>query len=101
MFHSRRLANHPRRHHSSGRIEISAILAQLIASRIEIEVEQLVFWPAGDMALASGQMTLSTNGPEGARTEQVCEPTIAFRMVEDRWKIAILAFWASRISILA
>jgi ketosteroid isomerase-like protein len=78
-----------------GRPEIAAILAQLIARRTEIEVEQLVLRGAGDVALATGRLTLRSDGPEGARIEQSCDPTLALRRVEGHWKIAILAPWAS------
>ena len=78
-----------------GRSEIAAILAQLIARRTEIEVAQLVLRRAGDVALATGCLTLRSDGPEGARIEQSCDPTLALRRVEGCWKIAILAPWAS------
>jgi uncharacterized protein (TIGR02246 family) len=77
-----------------GRVEISGLLAQLLARRTEIEVQQLVVRRAGDVALASGRLTLRSDGPEGARIEQWCDPTIALQRVEGRWKIAILAPWA-------
>jgi uncharacterized protein (TIGR02246 family) len=78
-----------------GRSEITAILAQLIARRTEIEVEQLVVRRAGDVALATGRLTMRSDGPQGARIEQTCHPTLALHRIEDRWKIAILAPWAS------
>ena len=78
-----------------GRSEIAAILAQLIARRTEIEVAQLVLRRAGDVALATGRLTLRSDGPEGARIEQSCDPTLALRRVEGAWKIAILAPWAA------
>jgi uncharacterized protein (TIGR02246 family) len=83
-----------------GRSEIASILAQLIARRTEIEVEQLVLRRAGDVALATGRLTLRSDGPEGARIEQSCDPTLALRKVEERWKIAILAPWASNYPAL-
>jgi uncharacterized protein (TIGR02246 family) len=83
-----------------GRTEIAAILAQLIARRTEIEVEQLVVRRAGDVALATGRLTLRSDGPEGARIEQSCDPTLALRRVEGLWKIAILAPWASNFPAL-
>jgi uncharacterized protein (TIGR02246 family) len=82
-----------------GRSEITAILAQLIARRTEIEVAQLVLRRAGDVALATGRLTLRSDGPEGARIEQACDPTLALRRVEGRWKIAILAPWASHFPL--
>jgi uncharacterized protein (TIGR02246 family) len=78
-----------------GRPEIAAILAQMIDRHTEIRAEQLVVRTAGDVALASGHLTLCSKGPEGARLEQSCTPTIAIRRVEGSWKIAILAPWRS------
>jgi uncharacterized protein (TIGR02246 family) len=83
-----------------GRSEVVAILSQLVARRTEIEVEQLVLRQAGDVALATGRLTLRSDGPEGARIEQSCKPTLALRRVEERWKIAILAPWASNFPAL-
>ena len=77
-----------------GRPEITALLAQLIARRTEVGVEQLVVRQAGDVALASGRLTLRSDGPAGARISQSCIPSLALRRVEGRWKIAILAPWA-------
>jgi uncharacterized protein (TIGR02246 family) len=76
-----------------GRSEILALLAQLVARRTEIEVEQLVVRRAGDVALATGQLTLRSDGPEGARIAQTCAPTVTLRRIEGVWKIAILAPW--------
>jgi uncharacterized protein (TIGR02246 family) len=76
-----------------GRSDIAAILAQMIAQRTEIEVEQLAVRTAGDVALAGGNLTMRSDGPEGRRLEQRCSPTIAIRRVEESWKIAILAPW--------
>jgi len=77
-----------------GRSEIAAILAQMIARRTEIEAEQIVARTAGDVALASGRLTMRSDGPEGARLIQRCSPTLALRRMEGTWKIAILAPWA-------
>ena len=79
-----------------GRAGIAAILAQLIAGRTEIEIQQLSMRQAGDVALAGGAITLRSDGPEGTRISQRCTPTIAVRRVEGTWKIAILAPWADR-----
>lgn len=79
-----------------GRLDIAGILHQMIASRTEIEIEQLVVRPAGDVAMATGRLTMRSDGPEGARIAQSCDPTVTLRRVEDEWKIAILAPWAAR-----
>jgi uncharacterized protein (TIGR02246 family) len=78
-----------------GRSEITAILAQLVARRTELSVEQLVVRQAGDVALASGRLTLRSDGPAGARVGQACVPSLALQRVEGRWKIAILAPWVN------
>jgi uncharacterized protein (TIGR02246 family) len=77
-----------------GREQISALLAQLIARRTEIEVQQLVVRRAGDVALASGRLTLRSDATEGTRIAQPCDPTLALHRVEGRWKIAVLAPWS-------
>ncbi|MFI5028644.1 MAG: YybH family protein [Solirubrobacterales bacterium] len=82
-----------------GRSGIAAILAQMIARRTQIEVEQLVVRPAGDVALATGRLTLHSDGPAGARIEQRCDPTVTLCRVENCWKIAILAPWASNFRV--
>jgi len=76
-----------------GRSEILTLLAQLVARRTEIEVEQLVVRRAGDVALATGRLTLRSNGLEGARIAQTCTPMLTLRRIEGVWKIAILAPW--------
>jgi ketosteroid isomerase-like protein len=79
-----------------GRADIAAILAQLIARRTEIEVEQLVVRQADDIALAIGWFAMRSDGPDGARVSQSCGPTAALQLVEGSWKIAVLAPWANR-----
>ncbi len=78
-----------------GRVDIAGILAQLIARRTEVEVEQLVVRRAGDVAMATGRLTMRSDGPEGARIAQSCDPAVTLHQVEDEWKIAILAPWAA------
>jgi ketosteroid isomerase-like protein len=81
-----------------GRSEITSLLAQLIARRTEVSIDQLVVRRAGDVALAGGRLTLRSAGPEGAPIEQSCGPSIALRLVEGSWKIAILAPWAVNVT---
>jgi uncharacterized protein (TIGR02246 family) len=76
-----------------GRSEILPILAQLVATRTEIEVEQLAVRMAGDVALATGRLIVRSDGPDGARVTQTCVPTVTLRLVEGRWKLAIFAPW--------
>jgi ketosteroid isomerase-like protein len=81
-----------------GRAEITALLAQLIARRTEVSIEQLVVRQAGDVALAGGRLTLRSAGPEGTPVEQSCGPSVTLRLIEGSWKIAILAPWAANVT---
>lgn len=78
-----------------GRSDIAGILDQLRARRTEISVEQLVVREAGDVALAGGRLTMRSDGAEGTRIAQTCDPTAALHRVEGTWKIAVLDPWAS------
>jgi len=77
-----------------GRAAIAPILAQLIARRTEIEVEQLAIHTAKDVALAGGRLAIRSQGPDGSVLVQPCSPTVALQRVEGVWKIAVLAPWA-------
>lgn len=77
-----------------GRAEIAAILAQMVARRTKVEVEQLAVRRADDIALATGTMVMHFDGPDGTRIAQTCGPTLTLHRVEGTWKIAILAPWA-------
>ena len=77
-----------------GREEISAVLAQLIARRTEIVLEQLVVRRAGEVALGSGRWTIRSDGPERSRFVQDGAPTLVLQRIEGVWKIAVLAPWA-------
>jgi ketosteroid isomerase-like protein len=81
-----------------GRSEIAGILDQLRARRTEISVEQLVVREAGDVALADGRLTIRSDGPEGARIAQSCDPAAALHRVEGTWKIAVLDPWAANFT---
>ncbi len=81
-----------------GRAEIATLLAQLVARRTEIEVEQLVVRRAGDVALATGRLTLRSDGPEGTRFAQVCDPMMVIHKVDGTWKLALIAPWGSHSS---
>lgn len=77
-----------------GRAEIVPILAQLAARRTELDVEQLVLHPAGDVCLAGGRFSMRSDGPEGVRYSECCSPILTLRSVEGLWKIAVLSPWA-------
>jgi ketosteroid isomerase-like protein len=78
-----------------GRAGIAPILAQLIARRTQIEVEQLAIHTANDVALAGGRLAIRSRGPDGNVLIQPCSPTVALQRVEGIWKIAVLAPWAN------
>lgn len=78
-----------------GRSNISGVLAQLIARRTEIEVEQVVVRGAGDVAFASGRLTMDSDGPDGTRFVQSCDLNLVLHRVEAEWRIAILAPWGA------
>jgi ketosteroid isomerase-like protein len=78
-----------------GRGAIAAVLAQLIDRRTEIEIDRVVVRRAGDVALASSHVTMRSDGPEGTRFVQACDPTMVIRRVEGSWKLAVIAPWGS------
>ena len=46
-------------------------------------------------ALATGHVTMRSDGPEKTRFVQACDPTMVIRKIEGRWKIAVIAPWGS------
>lgn len=76
-----------------GREHIRPLLAQLIARRTRIAVEQSTLLSAGDVALVRERWTIQIDAAEGARFEQSCSPTLVLRRVEERWKLALVAPW--------
>jgi uncharacterized protein (TIGR02246 family) len=78
-----------------GREDIAEVLAQLVARRTDIEVDSLVVRQAGDIALASGRVTMRSDAPEGTRFAQTCDPTMVIHRVEGTWKLAVIAPWGS------
>jgi uncharacterized protein (TIGR02246 family) len=78
-----------------GREDIGGVLAQLIASRTEIEIERVVVRRAGDVALATGHLTMRSDGPEGTRFAQACDPMMVIHRVDENWKLAVIAPWGS------
>jgi uncharacterized protein (TIGR02246 family) len=76
-----------------GRGDIAPVLAQMIARRTEIEIDRIVVRRAGDVALASGHLTMRSAGPGGTQFVQACDPTMVIRKVEGSWKLAVVAPW--------
>jgi uncharacterized protein (TIGR02246 family) len=78
-----------------GRPNIAGVLVQLTARHTQIEVEQVVVQGAGDVAFASGRLTMRSDGPDGSRFAQSCDLNLVLRRIEGKWKIAILAPWGT------
>jgi ketosteroid isomerase-like protein len=78
-----------------GREDIGGVLAQLIARRTEIEIDRVVVRRAGEVALASGHLTMRSDGPEGSRFVQACDPMMVIQRVDRTWKLAVIAPWGS------
>jgi ketosteroid isomerase-like protein len=76
-----------------GRADISCVLSQLTARHTQIEVEQVAVRTAGDVAFASGCLTMRSDGPEETRFVQACDLSLVLHRVEAAWKIAILGPW--------
>ncbi len=77
-----------------GRDRIRPLLAQLVARRIEIEVELSNTVGAGEVVVANERWRVrSGNGMRASRIEQVLYPTLVLRRIEEEWKLAIAAPW--------
>jgi ketosteroid isomerase-like protein len=77
----------------SGRVEIRALLAQMIerGSRIEVEASTSVL--AGDVAFVSQRWTLSALAVVGERYTQALTPTLVLRRLGAGWMLAIVMPW--------
>lgn len=75
------------------RDRIRPLLAQLIARRVQIEVEVSNVLPAGDVAFVRERWTIRTDGVEGSPFEQITCPAMVLHQIEGRWKLAIVAPW--------
>lgn len=75
------------------RDRIRPLLAQLIARRVQIEVEVSNVLPAGDVAFVRERWTIRTDGVEGSLFEQTTCPAMVLHQIEGRWKLAIVAPW--------
>lgn len=76
-----------------GREHIRPVLAQLIARRTRIEVEQSSVLVAGEIALVRERWSIQIDGAEGSRFEQASSPTLVLHRIEDQWKLALIAPW--------
>lgn len=75
-----------------GRDRIRPVLAQLIAARIEIEVELSSAVGGGDVAITSERWRVRFGG-SGGRFGQTIHPTLVLRRIDSAWKLAIAAPW--------
>lgn len=76
-----------------GRDHIRPLLAQLIARRIRIEVEQSNVLVAGDVAYVRELWRVSAQVAAGSGYEHSCDPSLVLKRVEDSWKISIATLW--------
>jgi len=75
------------------REHIRPLLAQLIARRVRIEVEQSNVLVAGDVAYARELWHVSARAASGAPYEHSCDPSLVLKRIEGSWKISIATLW--------
>jgi ketosteroid isomerase-like protein len=75
------------------REHIRPLLAQLIARRVRIEVEQSNVLVAGDVAYARELWQVSAGVAAGSRYEHSCDPSLVLKRIEGSWKISIATLW--------
>jgi ketosteroid isomerase-like protein len=76
------------------REHIRPLLAQLIARRIRIEVEQSNVLIAGDVAFVRERWQVSARGAAGSSLyEHSCNPSLVLKRIEGSWKVSIAALW--------
>jgi ketosteroid isomerase-like protein len=76
-----------------GREGIRGVLAQLIARRPRIQVEQSSVLEAGDAAFVRERWKIRSAGADGSSFIQVSSAVLFLRCLEDHWKLAIAAPW--------
>src|SRR3954471_14354071 len=76
-----------------GREHIRPLLAQLIAGRVRIEVEQSNVLVAGDVAYARELWQVSAGVPTGSQYQHSCDPSLVLKRIEGSWKISIATLW--------
>jgi uncharacterized protein (TIGR02246 family) len=77
-----------------GRTAIGAALEALVTGGVRVEVQLVRLFAAGDVALATGSLTLSGGSDEGGAYEQRSDSTVIYtRGADGRWRIAIDAPW--------
>lgn len=75
------------------REHIRPLLAQMIARRVRIEVEQSNVLVAGDVAYARELWQVSARIGAGSQYEHSCDPSLVLKRIEGSWKISIATLW--------
>lgn len=76
-----------------GRDRIRPVLAQLVARRIEIEVELSNAIRAGGVVLAYERWKVHSPGIDCSRVTQTWNPTLVLRQTEEDWRLGVAAPW--------
>ncbi len=76
-----------------GREGVRQVFAQLIASKIRIEVEASRVLVVDDTALSRERWGVTSSGIAGSRGTGVLCPTFSLQRIEGTWKVAILVLW--------
>jgi ketosteroid isomerase-like protein len=76
-----------------GRDRIRPLLEQLVARRVEIEVELSSAIRAGGAVLAYERWQVHSGGVDCPRITQTWRPTLVLRRTGEDWRLAIAAPW--------
>lgn len=76
-----------------GRERIRAVLAQLVASRVEFEVQARSVREDGQLALVSERWRIRSPAPGCSYHEQLSYPLLVARRIAGEWKLVHLAPW--------
>jgi uncharacterized protein (TIGR02246 family) len=77
-----------------GRAAIGEALEALVSNGTRVRIDVAGLFVAGDIALASGSLTLSGDGHDGAPFEQRSDSTVVYsRGADGMWRIALDAPW--------
>ena len=76
-----------------GRAAIAEALGALLANGTRVEIEIASLFRAGDIALATGSLTLSGESEGGAYEQRSSSTVVYVRGADGRWRIALDAPW--------
>jgi len=82
-----------------GRAAIGAALQSLVANGTRVQIDIASLFVAGDIALASGSLTLSGEGERGAYEQRSSSTVVYARGADGRWRIALDAPWGLPASL--